>query len=114
MVDVKIVQNFQPTLQLAVNNPQKNKGGRRPPRKNNVPKRKYTPLGEYLEYTLKKLVQARLITLPEVRNQETKIKPPWYKDNKYCEYHRLKGYKICNCFKLKELIQYLIDQVMLV
>lgn len=39
---------------------------------------------------------------------ELKVKPTWWNDNEFCEYHRNKGHKTNNCHKLKNIIQYLI------
>lgn len=49
--------------------------------------------------------------LPEVKPYEPgPLKPAWWNDNDYCEYHHTKGHKIVSCYKLKSLIQDLIDQ----
>ena len=60
-------------------------------------KRTFTPLGESLESALRKLITRKLITLPEVRDYEPTVKPSWWRDEDYCEYHRGKGHNTNDC-----------------
>ena len=63
-----------------------------------------------IEDVLKKLLEAQLINLPEVKQEESNVeKPIWYKDNKYCQYYRQKGHEMNKCNQLKNIIQRLID-----
>lgn len=50
-----------------------------------------------------------MITFPEERNYEPQVKPPWWNDNHFCDFHRNKGHHIDNCQRLKHVIQDLID-----
>jgi len=43
-------------------------------------------------------------------NGEPLFKAPWYKENEYCDYHRVKGHKTSGCMCLKHVIQDCIDQ----
>ncbi|GLJ20143.1 hypothetical protein SUGI_0365630 [Cryptomeria japonica] len=73
-------------------------------------RRKYTPLGEPLESVFKKLVANKVITIPDFPPYEPKVKPNWWNDDEYCEFHKSKGHKIGNCHRLKNIIQDLIDR----
>ncbi|GLJ28438.1 hypothetical protein SUGI_0559540 [Cryptomeria japonica] len=77
---------------------------------NSKPRRKYTPLGEPLESVFKKLVANKIITIPDNHPYEPKVKPNWWNDDEYCEYHKRKEHKIGNCHSLKNIIQDLIDR----
>lgn len=82
----------------------------KPPR-NSAPKINFTCLREPIDSTLKKLVQTKVITLPEVQQYEPgPFKLAWWNDNDFCEYDRAKGHKTYICYKLKNLIQDLIEQ----
>lgn len=60
---------------------------------------------------LKKLIKSNLILLPNYKNyQEPQVKPLWYRDEDHCEFHQTKGCKTQSCFKLKHLIQDVIEQ----
>lgn len=84
-------------------------GNQRPPRIN-THRRNYTPLGEPIKSSLKKLIQTNVITLLEVRPYEPgPFKPAWWNDNDFCECHHAKGHKTASCYKLKNLIQDLIN-----
>lgn len=85
-------------------------GHQRPPRIN-TPRRNYTPLGEPIESSLKNLMQTNIITLPKLRPYEpVPFKITWWNDNDLCEYHHTKGHKTASCYKLKNLIQDLLNQ----
>lgn len=74
------------------------------------PHRKYTPLGEPLESAFKKLVAKKIITIPNNPPHEPRVKPNWWNDDEYYEYHKSKGHKIGNFNKLRNIIQDLIDR----
>ncbi|GLJ07896.1 hypothetical protein SUGI_0076310 [Cryptomeria japonica] len=73
-------------------------------------RRKYTPLGEPLESVFKKLVANKIITIPDFPPYEPIVKPNWWNDDEYCEFHKIKGHKIGNYHQLKNIIQDLIDR----
>lgn len=74
------------------------------------PRRKYTPLGEPLESVFKKLVANKVITVPDFPPYEPKVKPNWWNDDEFCEFHKSKGHKTSNCHRLKNIVQDLIDR----
>lgn len=69
----------------------------------------YTPFKEPIETMLRKLVSSNLIMLLITSNYEPQVKPTWWKDNKYCEFHKGKYHRSNNCPCLKNIIQDLID-----
>lgn len=73
------------------------------------PWRKFTNIGEPLESALKTLLANKLIVLPEARSYEPPVKPNWWNDNHFCNYHQNKGHQTNDCQRLKHLIQDLID-----
>lgn len=80
-----------------------------PPRAN-TPRINYMPLGEPIESTVKKLIQTNVITLLEVKAYElAPFKLTRWNSNDFCEYHCTIGHKTSSCYKLKNLIQDLID-----
>lgn len=60
-------------------------------------RRQFTNIGEPLQSTLKMLIANKLITLLEERNFEPKVKPSWWNDNHYCDFHRNKGHQTNAC-----------------
>lgn len=58
---------------------------------------------------MKQLIQAKFIKLPDIK-AEPVVKPHWWNDNAYYEYHRSKGHKTMSCFQLKHMIQDLLEQ----
>lgn len=69
------------------------------------PKINFTPLREYLENALKMLLANQIITFPNnSRPYNLEIKPKWWNNNYYCDYHRNKGHKNNECMKIKNLI----------
>jgi hypothetical protein len=57
------------------------------------------------------LLQSSIIQLPNIKSYEpTLFKPYWWKEDEYCEYHQGKGQKIARCWTLKNIIQDLIEQ----
>ena len=59
---------------------------------------------------LKTLVANNYLTLPtNSRSFDPSIKPNWWKEDHFCNYHRSKGHNTNDCFKLKDSIQDLID-----
>lgn len=44
-----------------------------------------------------------------MRDFEPKVKPTWWNDNHYCDYHRSKGHQTNDCQRLKCIFQELID-----
>lgn len=119
VVDAHIVNRAQPVISLQgpndKNQSQTNdnvlqSNNPRPPRIG-APRRNFTPPREPIESTLKKLIWSNAITLPEARPYEPcPFKPAWWNDNDFYEYHCNKGHKTTTCYKLKNLIQDLIDQ----
>lgn len=67
-------------------------------------------MGEPLESVFKKLVANKVITIPDFPQYEPKVKPNWWNDDEYCEFHKSKGHKTRNCHRLKNNIQDLIDR----
>jgi hypothetical protein len=56
------------------------------------------------------LVEQDLIIFPNTRPfDENQPKPAWYKDNEYCDYHRVRGHDTKKCMKFKNYVQDLID-----
>ena len=56
------------------------------------------------------LLANKIITLLDnSRPHDPTIKPPWWRIDHYCNYHRNKGYNFDNCLKLKNVIQNLIN-----
>lgn len=47
--------------------------------------------------------------MPKTSNYEPQVKPLWWRDNEYCEFHKGRGYKTNNCHRLKDIIQDLVD-----
>ena len=65
---------------------------------------------EPYDVLLKTLVANKLLALPDnSRPYNPLVKPDWWKDDHFCNYHRSKGHNTDNCFKLKDAIQDLID-----
>jgi len=64
-----------------------------------------------MEVVFQKLVQVGDNILPDVPpNDKLVFKAPWYKENEYCEYHKVKGHKTNGCMHLKHVIQDCINQ----
>ena len=69
-----------------------------------------TPLGASYEIILQTLLAHGIITLPDnSRPYDPTVKPPWWRDDDYCNYHRNKGHTLHNYFKLKDIILDLIE-----
>lgn len=59
---------------------------------------------------MKKLIKKNLIKITTYENyQEPQVKPPWYDENHLCDFQKIKGHTTTSCMRLKNLIQYLID-----
>lgn len=58
---------------------------------------------------MRELIANELITLPKARNWKPKVKPSWWNDVDYCNFHKNKGHKTNDCIQLKHLVQDLID-----
>lgn len=82
--------NFPSTISSNLNNQVNAQMPSKPPRK-------YTPLGEPIETTFKKLIANKIITIPDNPPYELKVKPAWWNDDEYCEYHKRKGHTTSNC-----------------
>ena len=67
------------------------------------PKRDFTPLGRSYELTLEELLQKKLIVLPKVTLAGVSSM------SNYCVYHRHNLHKTSHCKELKNQIQDLID-----
>ena len=64
---------------------------------------------EPYEVVLKNLIVNKLVTLPNNSHPyDPPIRPPWWKEDHTCSYHRSKGHNTENFFKLKDIIQDLI------
>lgn len=98
--------NNQGTTQ---NNNSNNGESRPPPYQRQSNRRRFTPLGQNLESTMREFITNRLITLPETRNWEPKVKPSWWNDADYCNFYKNKGHKTNDYMQLKHLIQDLIE-----
>lgn len=48
--------------------------------------------------------------MPATRNFEPQVKPPWWNESHYCDYHRNKGHNTNNCMRLKNIVQDMIDK----
>ena len=58
------------------------------------------------EVVLKTLIANKLVTLPDNScPYDPPIRPPWWREDHTCSYHRSKGHNTKNCFKLKDVIQ---------
>lgn len=81
------------------------------PLRNLAPKINLTPFGEPIDATLNKLIQTNMITFLEaIPYDPGPFKSSWWNDNNFCDCHCSKGHKTYSCYKLKNLIQDLIDQ----
>lgn len=58
---------------------------------------------------MRELLANGLITLLEAINWEPKVKPSWWNDADYCDFHNNKVHKMNDCMQLKHLVQYLIE-----
>lgn len=56
------------------------------------------------------MVANKLITIPDNPPYEPKVKPAWWNNDEYCEYHKSKGHTIGICHKLKNVIQDIINK----
>jgi hypothetical protein len=66
--------------------------------------RKFTPLGQSYESALKELLAENLITLPDTRGFEPKVKSSWCNEAHYCDFHQCKGHLTSSCMQLKHKI----------
>ena len=64
----------------------------------------YTKVIEYHNELLQSLLKKGLIRLPPMNQKATKI------IGRFCGYHRVHRYKICECKKFKDIIQDLVDK----
>lgn len=63
------------------------------------------------EVVLKFFLAKKLITSPNNSHPYgPPVKPDWWQDDQYYNFHRKKGDNMKNLFKLKDIIQELIDQ----
>lgn len=70
----------------------------------------YTPMVEPYEVVLKTLIANKLVTFPDNScPYDPPIRPPWWREDHTCSYHQNKGHNTENCFKLKDVIQDLIE-----
>ena len=68
-------------------------------------------MAESYEIVLNSLIANNLITLLDNSwPYDPLVKPSWWREDHVCNYHRSKGHSIENCFKLKDVIQDLIDE----
>ena len=66
---------------------------------------------ESYEVVLQIFLANKITMLPNnSRPYDPPLKPNWWRDDQYCNYHRKKGHNMENYFKLKDTIQDLIDQ----
>lgn len=74
------------------------------------PKHVFTPLDESYESAFKTLLAKKLITFSNnSKPYDPEVKPKWWRENEYYEYHQNKGHTTNNYMKLKHKIQDLID-----
>lgn len=74
------------------------------------PKCDFTPLGDSYHVILKTLLSNKIMTLPGyAKPYEPEVKPKWWNDYHYCEYHNNKAHKTENFIRLKHVIQDLIE-----
>ena len=63
------------------------------------------------EIVLKTLIANNLITLlNNSQPYDPPVKPSWWREDHVCSHHKSKGHSTENCFKLKDVIQDLIDE----
>jgi len=112
IVDTKNIQTMRAPINIqAASPPRQSFPQRRNQRQTSNPRRQFTPLVEPMEVILRKLLQAGDVILPDAPpNGEPLFRAPWYKENEYCDYHRVKGHKTNGCMRLKHVIQDCIDQ----
>lgn len=109
IIDANTVKPKQPIFNLSSHTSTTNHDNNKPRLPFSNFCKKFTPIGEPFELALKTLPANKLITLPEVRDFEPKVKPASWNDNHFCKYHRNKGHQTNDCQRLKNVIQYLID-----
>lgn len=69
----------------------------------------FTPFGDPYDVVLKNLLTKKITILTDKsRPYEPEVKPKWWNDDHYCDYHKKKGHKIKNCIRFKHVIQYII------
>lgn len=65
---------------------------------------------EPYEVVLKTLLANKMVTLPDnSQPYDPPIRPPWWREDRICSYHRSKGHNTKKYSKLKDVIQDLID-----
>ena len=65
---------------------------------------------EPYEVVLKNLIANKLVTLPDNSHPyDPPVRPPWWREDHIFNYHQSKGHNIENYFKLKDIIQDLIE-----
>lgn len=67
-------------------------------------------MGQSYESTLKEILAENIITLPDTRGFESKIKLSWWNDAHYCDFHRCKGHLTRSCIQMKHKIKDLVDE----
>ena len=72
-------------------------------------RRVYMKLVEPYEVVLKTLLANNLLTLPPHCPSEVVVKPSWWREDHFCEYHWNRGHNTKKNFQLKDAIQDLID-----
>lgn len=72
--------------------------------------RNCTPLAKPNEDILKKLLDARLITLPKIRQEDPNgVRTQWYRDDEFCAFHHQRGHATKKYQHLRAIIQRVID-----
>lgn len=80
------------------------------PRKPQQQQRNLTPLGYLVEDILKNILDVKLVTLPEIIQEDPDgVKPQWYRDDYFCAFHHQRGYATNKCQHLRSIIQILIN-----
>ncbi len=70
----------------------------------------YNPLGELLDAIFEKFIHDNLIEYPQTQSVDLNTpKESWYRENKFCKFHRVKGHTTLRCMQLKDYVQDLID-----
>ena len=73
-------------------------------------RREFTPIGMSYDTTFDRLHSRGLVTpIGPIRDPEPEKRSPTWNPNANCKYHQGRGHSTENCWKLKEVIQNLID-----
>ena len=72
----------------------------------------FASLIESLSTILKQLDGVKMVEYPTatIPYKEDSPKPVWFKDNEYCDFHRVKGHETDRCFRLCHYIRDLIEE----